>query len=68
MTSTRIHKLRALAEAHKATRGSAKIILECLDEIESLQSLYCIALDAAYRSFPKRAQALRKLKTLAGMK
>jgi hypothetical protein len=68
MRTERIHELRALAEAHKATRGSAKIILECLDELERMQALYCIALDAAYRSFPKRAQALRKLKTLAGMK
>jgi hypothetical protein len=68
MRTERIHELRALAEAHKATRGSAKIILECLDEIERLTELYCIALDHAYKPWPKKGQALRKLKTLAGMK
>jgi hypothetical protein len=64
----RILKFRALAEPHKATRRSAKIILECLDEIERLTELYCIALDHAYKPWPKKGQALKKLKALAGVK
>jgi ribonuclease D len=64
MTLDRIQQLRTLAESHKATRRSARIVLELLDEIERVQNLYCLALDAAYLRFPKKQTALKKLKAL----
>lgn len=66
MRTERIHELRVLAGTHKGHR-SAGIILECLDEIEKLQRWYCIALDAAYKTWPLKGQARKKLKTLAGL-
>jgi len=68
MTLDRIQQLRTLAESHKANRRSARIILECLDEIDRVQELYCIALDAVYKRFPGKQQALKKLKMLAESK
>jgi ribonuclease D len=64
VTLDRIQQLRTLAESHKASRRSARIILECLDELDRVQELYCLALDAAYLRFPKKQTALKKLKGL----
>ena len=64
MRAERIRELRALAEKHKATHRSAKMLLECLDEIEHLQKINGYALEAIYSRFPKRAQSAKKLRTM----
>jgi hypothetical protein len=64
MTTDRIQELRAQARIHEKTHRSARIILECLDELEKTNHLYCIALDYGFGSFRGKAIAINKLKDL----
>lgn len=65
MTQSRKTEIRTLAEKHVGKRQSAALLIECLDEIERLTELYCIALDVAYKPHRQRGIALKKLKALA---
>lgn len=64
MTLARIQELRTLANQHRGHK-SAMIIHECLDELEKLQHLYCLNLDACFGSWKGKAGALKRLKALA---
>jgi hypothetical protein len=65
VTLDRIHELRQIALKHQGSHRSADYILECLDEIDRVQELYCLALDFGWSDYRSKAIAFSQLKRLA---
>jgi hypothetical protein len=65
MTLQRIDELRQIALKYQGKHRSADYILECLDELDRVQELYCLALDFGWSDYRSKAIAFSQLKKLA---